>query len=284
MISTGAPTVNIPSTIPPRGIPAWFWNQLRRSGGLSLFLDYDGTLAPLTAERDRAHPWPGIREALESLMNLGARLAIISGRRAHQIPTLLGLRPADIFGCHGAERLMPDGTRSSQEIPRWVEHLLNAAHREALELLPPEMVEMKAASVEVHLRSMPQDLRPLIPQLARSWEALVHRGLSFRHFNGGFELRAPGIHKGLAVERLLQETPNAGDSTGGRHHRRGRLRDPGRTGAIHPGPPKGQTIDCPMPHKAPGGAAGLPPANSPRAGREDAERSEDVCRIDRPGW
>lgn len=208
MISTGAPTVNIPPTIPPRGIPAWFWNQLRRSGGLSLFLDYDGTLAPLTAERDRAHPWPGIREALESLMNLGARLAIISGRRAHQIPTLLGLRPADIFGCHGAERLMPDGTRSSQEIPRWVEHLLNAAHREALELLPPEMVEMKAASVEVHLRSMPQDLRPLIPQLARSWEALVHRGLSFRHFNGGFELRAPGIHKGLAVERLLQETPN----------------------------------------------------------------------------
>ena len=46
-----------------------------------LMLDYDGTLAPFQPRPERALPYPGVREALASLIEAaGTRIVIISGR------------------------------------------------------------------------------------------------------------------------------------------------------------------------------------------------------------
>ena len=59
-----------------------------------LLLDYDGTLAPFRVDRFLARPWAGVRELLTRIQQQGrTRMAIISGRSAHEIRPLLGIDP-----------------------------------------------------------------------------------------------------------------------------------------------------------------------------------------------
>ena len=76
-----------------------------------LLLDYDGTLAPFRVDRFLARPWAGVRELLTRIQQQGrTRMAIISGRSAHEIRPLLGIDPPfEVWGLHGAERLFPNG-------------------------------------------------------------------------------------------------------------------------------------------------------------------------------
>ena len=76
-----------------------------------LLLDYDGTLAPFRVDRFQARPWAGVRELLTRIQQQGrTRMAIISGRPAHEIGPLLGIDPPlEVWGLHGAERLFPNG-------------------------------------------------------------------------------------------------------------------------------------------------------------------------------
>jgi trehalose-phosphatase len=94
-----------------------------------LLLDYDGTLAPFCVDRFLARPWAGVRELLTRIQQHGrTRMAIISGRSAHEIRPLLGIdSPLEVWGLHGAERLFPNGRRELQPAP--------AAAREKLEML-----------------------------------------------------------------------------------------------------------------------------------------------------
>jgi trehalose-6-phosphatase len=44
-----------------------FWQQLQTAPQKVLLLDYDGTLAPFHLERNKAFPYPGVREILEKI-------------------------------------------------------------------------------------------------------------------------------------------------------------------------------------------------------------------------
>lgn len=83
-----------------------------RAGGLLLALDYDGTLAELSADPARALPYPGVRDELARLTAVRAplRLAIITGRRLEEVRRFLQIeRGVEFSGLHGLERLTPDG-------------------------------------------------------------------------------------------------------------------------------------------------------------------------------
>ncbi|MGH9392263.1 MAG: trehalose-phosphatase, partial [Vicinamibacteria bacterium] len=71
----------------------------------ALLLDYDGTLAPFTPQRERAFPYPGVREAIARISGEGwTRLAIVSGRAIADLAPLLGVDALpELWGSHGLE-------------------------------------------------------------------------------------------------------------------------------------------------------------------------------------
>ncbi len=174
-------------------------------------LDYDGTLAPFQQKRGDAIPYPGVRERLEKLVESEeTRVIIISGRRARDLDPLLGLdRLPEIWGCHGAERLLPD--ESYQLLPLTgkvvdgLDQIDEWAEREQL----TAYLEKKPAGRAFHWRGLDSSLRDRIEgKVKTTWIAKAPAyDLLLHEFDGGIELRATGIHKGGAVAMILKEIP-----------------------------------------------------------------------------
>jgi trehalose-phosphatase len=177
-----------------------------------LMLDYDGTLAPFHIDPSRAVPYPQARAALDRVLEAACtRVVIVSGRPARELPPLLALhRQPEIFGAHGWERLLPDGTLKAQDPEPSVRQALSAAEAHAHALGGEGRVEVKRASVALHWRGAPApaaaDLRERA--LAR-WEPLAQDGaVELLPFDGGIELRAVGCNKHYAVKAVLSEMPD----------------------------------------------------------------------------
>lgn len=162
-----------------------------------LMLDYDGTLAPFHVEPARAVPYPEVAAVLEAIVQAGrTRVVLVSGRPAEELPPLLALtRLPEIWGAHGWERLLPDGSLVRQEPA--------AAAREALargrDTLPAgAKIEDKHASIAVHWRGLPAPTAAsLCEQTMQAWSPLVRAGaVEVLPFDGGLELRAIGSPRG----------------------------------------------------------------------------------------
>src|SRR6185437_15422137 len=59
-----------------------FFERLRQASSRVLLLDYDGTLAPFTPDREHAFPYPGIPELISRIVRAGTRVVLVSGRAA----------------------------------------------------------------------------------------------------------------------------------------------------------------------------------------------------------
>ncbi len=65
----------------------------------ALLLDYDGTIAPFRADRNRALPYPAVLELLQRIRNLtDTRLVLVTGRRALDAAQLLGSKACRSMG------------------------------------------------------------------------------------------------------------------------------------------------------------------------------------------
>src|SRR3954469_23230422 len=142
---------------------ATFFDRLRNASSRALLLDYDGTLAPFTPDREHAFPYPEIPELVARIMRTGTRVVLISGRPATELLFLSGIHPhPEIWGSHGAERLRPDG---SYEVENPPEHQLQAL-RAAEKLLRSSGLgphtETKPAGIAVHWRGLPAEERTMI--------------------------------------------------------------------------------------------------------------------------
>lgn len=190
-----------------------FWEQLRIASRRLLLLDYDGTLAPFAADRKRALPYPCVPQFLESIhYTCRTRVVLISGRRAEEIPPLLGLPfHPEIWGVHGLERLFPD---HRQETVYLTDKTLQAL-REAGLILDraglTDLCEFKTGAVAVHWRGLkPKDIEAVRTEIYRYLGPLACRAnLLLAEFNGGVELKARGASKANAVETLLSETDSS---------------------------------------------------------------------------
>lgn len=174
-----------------------------------LLLDYDGTLAPFTARRDRARPYPGVVEMLCRLPSRGSgRFAVVSGRETAEVARFLSpAAPVEIWGCHGAQRLLADGGREDPVLPPATARALEEAFVLAARTAPADALERKPVSVAVHWRGLePAAARDLERRVRRAWEPLAEAaGLAVHAFDGGLELRVPGWDKGRAV-RFFRHT------------------------------------------------------------------------------
>jgi trehalose-phosphatase len=176
-----------------------------------LMLDYDGTLAPFHVQPERALPYPGVAEALEELMDDGGtRVVIVSGRRALELVPLLALaRHPEIWGCHGWERLLPDGELRAQRLSAPEVAALVEAARSVCDLARSgARIERKLASIALHWRGLPaSDIARIREQAQAVWSALSeHDGMELLPFDGGIELRARGCNKQHAAKAILSET------------------------------------------------------------------------------
>jgi len=192
-----------------------FWAALsdRRSRRL-LMLDYDGTLSPFVADREKAIPYPGVGEILEDIINTRLNtVVIISGRDALEVKNLLGLKvPVEIWGGHGMERLLTSGrliqipvSDSSRQIFHQVEKW---AQREGLS----SSLEEKHGSLAFHVRGIKrQRAERLLEKATEFFEKVsANSSLEVDPFDGGVELRTKGIDKGNVVQNLLKAFPSDG--------------------------------------------------------------------------
>ncbi len=183
--------------------------RLEGAARATLLLDYDGTLAPFRNQRHAAQLYPGVREALAAIMAEGrTRLAVVSGRPTGSLLPLLDLEPPpELWGCHGAERLYPDGRRELTALDDLTVEGLSQATAFLMQNGLERHCEPKPAGVALHTRGLPEAEAQRITGLVMpAWREIASRsGLSLRAFDGGHELRVPGVDKGSVVEQILAE-------------------------------------------------------------------------------
>ena len=187
-----------------------FFERVGQVRSRVLLLDYDGTLSPFTPDRDRAYPYPGMRKILNAMLeDGGTRVVLVSGRAVRDLVPLLGLEELpEIWGSHGHERLLPDGTYRPPRLSELTAKGLADARAWIGEHDLTERCEEKPASLAVHTRGMETSRAEEIHgRVAVHWNALAGRsGLEIHRFDGGIELRVPGMNKGSAVDAILAET------------------------------------------------------------------------------
>jgi trehalose 6-phosphate phosphatase len=186
-----------------------FFDCLKKSQSRALLLDYDGTLAPFRIDRDKAWPYPGVTKVLKQIIqNGGTRLVLISGRRLDDLIPLVGLeRLPEMWGSHGGERLLLDGSYQKAALSKAAAAGLEASAGWVAGMGWNGLLEKKPFSLALHWRGMkPEAMEEVRARVLTYLPHLVEEtGLSLYEFDGGLELRLPGITKGEAVETILAE-------------------------------------------------------------------------------
>jgi len=186
-----------------------FFEQLRQAEKQALLLDYDGTIAPFTLARERAYPYPTLEELIDCIQATTAtRTVLVSGRPAHDLQALLRLqiRP-EIWGTHGRERLLPDGTYEvAAADPLGLRALAEAdAWMEAQGWM--DRMEPKPGATALHWRGLPREQAEEMSRRLRAALADLcgEAGLRLRDFAGGVEVDVGGADKGDAIDTVLGE-------------------------------------------------------------------------------
>ncbi len=173
---------------------------------VAIFLDFDGTLAPIVADPARASVPP---ETVSLLRRLQVRtegaIAVVSGRSIDQLDRMLYPLELALAGVHGAERRDVEGnvTRSlyDHEQEMLVVERVNAfvdAHQGLL-------AEIKPGSVALHYRK-----RPKLEQVCREFARNIAEAAPSVSLVPGkmvIEMTLAGRTKGNAIADFMQELP-----------------------------------------------------------------------------
>jgi len=120
-----------------------------------LFLDYDGTLAPIVINPAAARMGPGMQHVLTALVHHPHyRVGIVSGRALADLRTRVGGRGLYLAGNHGLEIEGPGISYEHPEARRLRSELdtLAQAMKGDLEAIPGAWVEDKGLTLSVHFR------------------------------------------------------------------------------------------------------------------------------------
>jgi len=157
----------------------------------AVFLDVDGTLAPIVARPELAEVPEETRAELRRLVERYAVVACVSGRSGEEAQRLVGVEGVVYVGVHGLE-LAP-------EAERWRKALRPFAQ------LDWPWLEDKGLTVALHWREA-ADEQAARAELDRVAKRAEEAGLEARWGRKVLELRPPvEADKGTAVRTLLEE-------------------------------------------------------------------------------
>jgi trehalose 6-phosphate phosphatase len=206
MMMTGARALHLAE--PHTGLQQ-FIEEVAESRHSALLLDYDGTLAPFTVDRREALPYSGVVPVVQQIMACGrTRVVIVTGRSAREILPLLGLHPTpEIWGAHGLQRLRPDGVCETLHLDEEASGALDDADRWLKGKGLGSLAEHKPGSIAVHWRGLPDEKAAEVrDQVLLGWFPIAQDSLmSILEFDGGVEIRTPGLDKGDAVRAIAKE-------------------------------------------------------------------------------
>lgn len=169
-----------------------------------LFLDIDGTLAPLASRPEHARTPRKTRDLLQALRRTGASVVLVSGRSARDAHRVMGGEFDGILGNHGAEILQRNRLArwSGRRVPE-LKTATSALARELERSWPGVRLESKGHSLALHHRLSPEELGRLL-RMVRG--ALMGNELEALRGRRVIDLRARGADKGAAVLRWLERT------------------------------------------------------------------------------
>ncbi|WP_104105430.1 trehalose-phosphatase [Nocardioides sp. 616] len=202
---------------PTPEVAALYAELVRVAPELVIGLDFDGTLAPIVEDPTQAHIHPDAPELLVELAELVGGIAVITGRPARQALALgdldeIGTRIADmgkefvVLGQYGNERWSSRERRVVSPRPpaglaaflREVPWLLRRADAVGA------YVEQKGLAVALHTRRL-DDPATIFARLVPVVQEVAGRhGLTVEPGRLVVEVRAPGMHKGIAVAGLVE--------------------------------------------------------------------------------
>ena len=179
-----------------------------RLGDTALFLDLDGTLAPIAARPQDVRPDARRTGLLERLARgLDGRLAVISGRTLIDVDRILETCVTSVAAVHGLVRRDPDG-EVFKALPHPAMPQATAAFRAFATRDSGLIVEEKAGlSVALHYRLAGRHAEAA---QACAREIAAATGLSLQEGDMVEELRTPGARKGDSVRAFMSEAPFAG--------------------------------------------------------------------------
>ncbi|HVI31998.1 trehalose-phosphatase [Phenylobacterium sp.] len=173
----------------------------------ALFLDLDGTLAPIASRPQDVRAEPRRTRLVENLARaMDGRLAVISGRTLADVDRILEGRVISVAAVHGLVRREPDGT-VHEAAPHPALPEASRRFREFASRDSGLIVEEKGLSVALHYRLAKAHGGPA--RLLAD-EIAAGTGLTLQHGDMVEELRTPGPTKGDSVRDFLDQPPFAG--------------------------------------------------------------------------
>lgn len=180
--------------------------------GLTLGLDFDGTLAAIGPDPEETEIHPESREAVEQLVDHpNVEVTAISGRRLADLIERVGIDGIGYAGNHGLEmqidgetEIHPDAAAAQSTIDE-----LCAEIRSELDHVPGCFVEEKGVTASVHFRQTPDEY---VSEVLDTIESLVESRGDDIHLVDGKKVREirPDVdwNKGHVVERLIERAPD----------------------------------------------------------------------------
>jgi trehalose 6-phosphate synthase/phosphatase len=174
--------------------------------GVSLFLDFDGTIAPIAEAPDRVVVPLQVKSALERLAAIRP-LAVISGRALDDLRERVGISGIIYAGNHGAEIMIGDKVvRDSRtdEATASLQSFLDAL-RSGMSSVPGVLIEDKGITASVHFRKVDPSQEGEV--LCIFWRVARDYAREFRITTGKkvLEIRPQNAwNKGDAVKRILE--------------------------------------------------------------------------------
>lgn len=173
----------------------------------SIFLDFDGTLVPITARPDDVVVSERTRNAVAALATaMPGRLAIVSGRTLAAIRDYFPGIPLSVAGSHGLELETIGGRRITPKRPAELDGIVDELQALA-DRVPGVLVESKDFGAAIHYREAP-GAQPACEALA--YVLADRTGFDVQPGKMVYELTLPGSDKGRAVIAMMAEAPMAG--------------------------------------------------------------------------
>ncbi len=175
----------------------------------ALFLDVDGTLAPVVRRADDALVPTEVSRVVGRLSARLGLVACVSGRSAADAKRLVGVGGVVYAGAHGAELINPvtGETERAPELAAWqapIQEFVGAIDPAGLRRAGVRL-EDKSFIQALHWRGTdhPEEAEQLIEDAAR---AARERGFEIHRGRMVLEIRPPiDFNKGLAVSRLVKQ-------------------------------------------------------------------------------